>query len=277
MLIARYRDPGGSHLGLVEDGHVLEIAADAARIDVLGVLAATDLRSPQLLPVGPKAISDIQLLAPIAKPGKVICVGANYAAHAQESGMAVPDFPNVFAKFPSSLLDPGRDIELPDADPAVDYEGELCVVIGRQTRHIPKAGALACVAGYTVANDVSARTLQGRVSQWVVGKSCDTFCPLGPWLATADSIPDPGALRIQTLVDNEIMQDASTGDMVFDVATLIAYLSAVMTLEAGDIILTGTPDGVGAMRTPPRYLRAGQTVIVRIEGIGALVNPVVKA
>ncbi len=221
-----------------------------------------------------------RLLAPV-EPVNVICIGKNYAEHAAEMGGEGPARPIVFMKPTSALNDPGGAIRLPACShgPEVDYEGELAVVIGTPGRDIPKDNALDHVLGYTCANDVSARWWQkkGSGGQWVRGKGFDSFCPLGPVLVTADEIPDPQALTLTTTLNGEEMQRGHTGDMIFSVAGLISFLSQDTTLLAGTVILTGTPAGVGAGRTPPVFLKAGDEVVVEIEGIGKLVNPVVGA
>ena len=213
---------------------------------------------------------------PLTRPGKIICVGRNYASHARELGHEVPTRPILFAKFATSIIGPRDDIVRPVGVDDLDYEGELCVVIGRAGRHIPRERALEYVTGYCCANDVSARAAQLQSGdQWLRGKSFDTFCPLGPALVTRDEVPDPQALRIRTWVDGELRQDDSTANMIFDVATLISYCSDAFTLEPGDIILTGTPPGVGMGRTPPAWLEPGQLCEIEIEGLGRLANRVV--
>ncbi len=220
-----------------------------------------------------------RVLAPVEPPA-ILCIGLNYRQHAMETNAPLPQFPVLFMKNPASLQHPGAPIEIPRwlASGRVDYECELAVVIGRRAKNVPRAEALDYVLGYTCANDVSARDWQkeGGGSQWCRGKSFDTFCPLGPCLVTPDEIPNPNALRISTTVSGEVLQDWSTDDMIFDVPTLIEFLSGSMTLLPGTVILTGTPHGVGMARTPPRWLRAGDSVTVEIEGIGQLTNPVVE-
>jgi len=217
-----------------------------------------------------------RLLAPV-QPPNILALGLNYRKHAAETGVPLPDEPVLFLKATSSVIGPGEPILLPAAGPGeVDVEAELGIVIGRRVKNVPPAGALEAVLGYTCANDVSARDWQIRrqKKQWARGKSFDTFCPVGPCLVTRDEIPDPGSLRIRTILNGEVLQDASTSDMIFDAAAVIANLSKSMTLLPGTLILTGTPEGVGFTRTPPRYLAAGDTVTVSIEGIGELTNPV---
>ena len=218
------------------------------------------------------------LLAPL-EPRLILGIGLNYRRHAEETGAALPERPVLFMKSPAALQHPNAAIELPTtlASHAVDAEGELAVVIGRPCRNVRRQEALDHVLGYTCANDVSARDWQKDWGggQWCRGKTFDTFAPLGPWLTTADSLPDPQALRLRTSVNGVTVQDSSTADMIFSVAVLIEFLSASTTLPAGTVILTGTPEGVGMAATPPRWLKRGDTVSISIEGIGTLTNPVV--
>lgn len=277
MIVARAQFRGRTILGVVEGDAIRPIRADAFEggmsIDregvVVGLAAALAGALEASLP-----LREVRLTAPVPRPGKIICVGANYRAHADEARVKVPDFPEIFAKFDNAIIGPGDPIPANGPDPRVDWEGELAVVIGRTTRQVAEPEALGAVAGYTVANDISARTWQTRVSQWVTGKTFDGFCPLGPWLATPDEVPDPQALRLTTILNGETVQDASTNAMLFPISTLIAYLSSVITLEAGDLILTGTPEGVGLHRTPPRFLVPGDRIAVEVERVGRLENPV---
>jgi 2-keto-4-pentenoate hydratase/2-oxohepta-3-ene-1,7-dioic acid hydratase in catechol pathway len=283
MLIARYSDDQGVHLGVVEGSTVrsidtsgMALTEDASRIGV-AALAAAGWSDERPLPLGaPQPLDSVRLLAPVPRPDKILCVGVNYGLHAAEANLAPPPFPEIFAKFPNAIQDPGGPIVLLGGDPAVDYEGELTVVIGSVARNLTPETALAAVAGYTVGNDVSARTIQLRVSQWVAGKTPDTFCPIGPWMATSGTVGDPQALTISTVIGDEMLQSASTAQMIFTVVHLLVYLSSLVTLRPGDLILTGTPAGVGHSRKPPRYLQAGDTVEIAIERIGTLRNPVVS-
>jgi 2-keto-4-pentenoate hydratase/2-oxohepta-3-ene-1,7-dioic acid hydratase in catechol pathway len=210
---------------------------------------------------------------PFARPGKIVCVGLNYRDHAEESGMKPPERPLVFAKWSSSLIGPGEPILLPEQAKEVDYEAELGVLIGTRARGVSAAEALDHVAGYLCANEVSARDIQFADGQWTRGKSFDTFGPVGPAVPAAH-VPDPQALRIRCLLNGEVVQDSSTAQMVFTVAEVIAFVSDGITLEPGDLILTGTPAGVGLGRKPPVYLADGDHVTVEIEGVGTLTNPV---
>lgn len=219
-------------------------------------------------------------LAPLS-PTNIFCIGLNYREHAAESGAALPSNPVVFMKPTTTLCHPGDPIRLPACqhDHEVDYECELAVVIGKETRNVSEQEALGRVLGYTCGNDVSARHWQahGGGGQWIRGKGFDTFCPLGPVLVTADEIADPQALRIRTLLNGKVMQDHTTGDMIFPVAHLISFLSQDTTLLPGTVIMTGTPQGVGFARKPPVWLHAGDEVVVEIDGIGRLANPVAAA
>ena len=215
---------------------------------------------------------DIELLAPIPRPGKIIAVGLNYSDHALESEMEAPKWPLIFSKFSSSVIGPGDTVELPNGSEQVDWEAELGVVIGRETRDINQEDALDAVLGYTCVNDVSARDFQFADGQWQRGKSCHTFCPLGPEIVTTDEIPDPQVLSIRLLLNGTAMQDANTADMIFDVRRLVSHLSSFTVLEPGDVIATGTPPGCGFAMDPPIYLQSGDEMIVCIDQIGELYN-----
>jgi len=223
----------------------------------------------------PRPVSGLRLLAPILKPDKIICVGLNYRDHAAESGQAVPEEPILFAKFRNSIVGHRAPVRVPRAAAAqVDYEAELAVVIGRAASRVSVGAAPAYIAGYTCANDVSARDLQARVSQWLHGKAIDTFLPLGPWMVTPDEIPDPQSLGIRCTVNGEVLQDSNTREMIFGPAELVSFISQTITLLPGDVISTGTPPGVGSARKPPRFLKPGDLVVVSVEGIGELENRV---
>jgi 2-keto-4-pentenoate hydratase/2-oxohepta-3-ene-1,7-dioic acid hydratase in catechol pathway len=223
-------------------------------------------------------LADTRLQAPLPRPAKnIVCVGLNYADHARETGQEVSPYPVFFTKPPTTVIGPETPIPwYPSVSTRIDWEAELAVVIGRTGRDIPEEAALQHVFGYTIANDVSARDLQRRHVQWYKGKSLDGFCPLGPWIVTSDEIPDPQALGIRLRVNGEPKQDSSTSQMIYPLARLIAVLSAGLTLEAGDLLITGTPAGVGFVRQPPEYLRPGDLVEAEIEGIGVLRNPVAQ-
>jgi 2-keto-4-pentenoate hydratase/2-oxohepta-3-ene-1,7-dioic acid hydratase in catechol pathway len=217
----------------------------------------------------------IHLRAPIARPPKIICIGLNYRDHAEEGKMALPEVPTVFCKYATSIIGPGDAIVLPKNSVKPDYEAEFVVVIGKRGRHIPEEEWRDYVFGYSILNDVSARDFQMATTQWTMGKTFDTFAPFGPAIVTADEVEDPHNLAISLTLNGEMMQNSNTGNMIFQTPKLISFLSSVMTLEPGDIISTGTPAGVGFARKPPRWLRPGDEVTVRIEGLGELTNPVV--
>jgi 2-keto-4-pentenoate hydratase/2-oxohepta-3-ene-1,7-dioic acid hydratase in catechol pathway len=220
----------------------------------------------------------VKLLPPVPDPPKIVCLGLNYRDHAAETGAKIPAEPVLFSKFATALLGPGRPIVLPAVSKKVDYEAELVLVVGKGGRRLTAAAALGHVAGYAVGHDVSARDWQlekdGR--QWLAGKTFDTFAPLGPWLVTADEVPDPHNLAISLRLNGETMQNGNTRDMIFTAGVALAYISQVVTLQPGDLVFTGTPAGVGTARKPPVWLKGGDVVEVEIEGLGVLRNPVVQ-
>ncbi len=215
------------------------------------------------------------LCAPVPKPGKIICIGLNYRDHAAEAKMALPEVPTVFSKYGNTVTGHRQPIVLPRNSEKPDYEAEFAVVVGAGGRHIKAENWRDHVFGYTIVNDVSARDFQMQTSQWTMGKTFDTFAPMGPMVTTADEIEDPHALAISLTINGETMQDSNTSNLVFGVPQLIAFLSSVMTLSPGDIISTGTPAGVGFAHKPPRWLKAGDEVAIEIAGLGRLVNPVI--
>jgi 2-keto-4-pentenoate hydratase/2-oxohepta-3-ene-1,7-dioic acid hydratase in catechol pathway len=212
---------------------------------------------------------------PIERPGKIVCVGLNYRDHADEQGVDLPAEPLLFAKWPNSLIGPGEAIAIPPIVTQCDYEAELAVVVGARVKRVSKENALDAVRGYLCANDVTARDLQFSDGQWSRGKSPDTFCPVGPRLVPAAEVPNPHALWIRTSVNGEVLQDSTTANMVFGVDEILSHASQAITLEPGDLVLTGTPAGVGIFRTPKRLLEPGDEVTIEIEGLGTLTNPVV--
>ena len=264
MKIIRHLSPSGpAHAALQPDGSAREIAGD-----ILGEFRVTD-----------RTVQPGKLLAPL-QPTGILAIGLNYRKHAEEGGKGVPERPMLFMKSLNTVQHPGDPIEIPQKlrSTEVDYECELAVVIGRRCKNVSRAEALNYVLGYTCANDVSARDWQQRWGggQFCQGKSFDTFCPLGPVLVTRDEIPNPNNLDIKTILNGTALQDWNTNDMVFDVPTLIEFLSASKTLLPGTVILTGTPHGVGFARKPPVFLQPGDTISIAIEGIGTLTNPVVN-
>jgi len=246
---------------------VLEALCGTLQVDgMAGLMSACLLREEEL---------DYAPCVPA--PGKILCIGLNYRRHAEETGAPIPETPVVFGKFSNALSAHNRDIPMPDTSTMVDYEAELAIVIGKKTRNVSTEDALSSVFGYCAANDVSARDLQKRTSQWLLGKSCDGFCPLGPYLVTSDEVPDPDALAIRSAVNGQQRQSSNTRDMIFSCAEIISYISRHMTLEPGDVILTGTPEGVVFGMAPDKqvYLAEGDVVTVEIEGLGLLQNRMV--
>ena len=268
LAVADLRVPG-DRLGLLRGGETSMAAARSALQFVEEQGLANQLEGLC------HALPGVELLAPILRPGKIVCVGLNYHSHLAEIGEPVPEYPILFHKAATSLIGHRQSIVLPRVSRQVDYEGELAVVIGRRAKYVPEPEALSYVAGYTCANDVSAHDLEFRTSQWTSGKMLDTFCPLGPVLRTRDEVPDPGRLRLRTVLNGQTVQEACTSDMVFSVPFLVSYISSLATLEPGDLILTGTPAGIGCNRRPQVFLRPGDHVSVWIDGIGTLTNPVV--
>lgn len=222
-----------------------------------------------------RPLDQVRLKAPVPQPKKIIAVGLNYADHAAEQGRTPPEKPVYFGIYANAVIGPGEDIELPPNSDQVDWEAELAVVMGRGGRNIPEERALDYVAGYTVYNDISARDMQFSDRQFFRGKGCDTFAPMGPWLATTDEVRDPHSLPISCRVNGTLMQSSNTSDLIFRIPFLISYLSRSMSWEAGDILSTGTPGGVGKFRNPPIFLKAGDSVSVTVGKIGTLTNSVV--
>ena len=216
----------------------------------------------------------VKILAPIQNPEKIICIGLNYADHAEESGMAIPEEPIVFSKYASTIIGPGDEIRVPPSSSKTDYEVELVVVIGKRGKDISEADALDHVAGYTIGHDVSARDyqLEKPGGQWMLGKTFDTFAPIGPEIVTSDEVGDPHALGIRCILNGDTVQDSTTAQLIFKVPQLVAYLSHVFTLAPGDLIFTGTPPGVGMARDPQLWLKPGDTVVCEVDGLGRLEN-----
>jgi 2-keto-4-pentenoate hydratase/2-oxohepta-3-ene-1,7-dioic acid hydratase in catechol pathway len=221
--------------------------------------------------------SEAYWLAPVPRPGKLICIGLNYRDHAAESNMPIPERPVVFSKFATAVIAPGEPVLLPATSVQVDYEAELAVVIGRRAKNVSASRAFEYVLGYTAFNDVSARDFQFADGQWQRGKSCDTFAPMGPKIVTTDVVPNPHKLSIKLTLNGQTMQDSNTDQLIFGVPELIEFLSETITLEPGDVIATGTPPGVGFARKPPVFLQPGDEMEVDIEGVGKLNTPVIAA
>lgn len=222
-------------------------------------------------------LQDVRLTAPIPNPSKVVAIGQNYRDHCLEQHAPIPERPIIFAKFPTAVIGQHESITWnPDLTQQVDYEAELAVVIGKRAKNVPQAKAYDYIAGYMNANDVSARDLQFGDKQWVRGKSLDTFCPLGPYLVTQDDVPDPHNLKIRAMLNGNVMQDSNTNNLIFNVPYLLEFITKAFTLLPGDIVLTGTPHGVGVFRDPQIFMKPGDTITIEIEHLGTLTNPVVE-
>jgi 2-keto-4-pentenoate hydratase/2-oxohepta-3-ene-1,7-dioic acid hydratase in catechol pathway len=277
MRLVTFDNCGSPTPGVRLGDRVHDLSWFAPSLELVVELMADGLDTPTGVERAPSLpLGEVTLLPPLLQPGKIVCVGLNYASHAAETGAQLPDFPVLFPRWPNSLVGHGGALVVPSVSEQLDYEGELVAVIGRGGRHIPRDAALGHVFGYPIFNDASVRDVQFRTSQFTPGKTFDGTGGFGPELVTADELPPGGAgLRLTTTVGEEVLQDATTDQMLFDVAHLVHLVSGVMTLDPGDVIVTGTPEGVGAARTPQRWLRPGETVEVTIEGIGTLRNAVV--
>ena len=281
MKFVTFRHQNHSHAGVAVANQVFSLA-EAGFHTVLDVIeggpdALHRVRSfaETGAPGASFPIDSVQLLAPIPRPPKIICIGLNYRDHAIESKLEIPTTPVVFSKYASSVIGTGEAIVLPKNSVKPDYEAEFAVVIGKNGRHIKAENWEEYVFGYTNLNDVSARDFQMATSQWMIGKTFDTFAPMGPYLVTKDEIADPHNLNISLTINGETLQKSNTRELIFRIPQLIEHLSSVFTLEPGDVISTGTPSGVGFSFNPPRWLRAGDSVTVKVEGLGELTNPVV--
>jgi 2-keto-4-pentenoate hydratase/2-oxohepta-3-ene-1,7-dioic acid hydratase in catechol pathway len=280
MKIVRYVEKGGVKLGAAKGDGVVELTR---RFPSLSDNTIELIRQwHQLKPDAERIVSesapdaclaDVHLLAPVARPGKVMAIGLNYADHIKESGQEVPRHQVWFTKAVTSINGPFDPIELPIASKLVDYEAELVVIIGKRSKHVPKESAAEAVFGYCAGNDVSVRDWQLRTPQWVLGKSFDTHAPIGPWIVTADELGDPHTMGIRCLVNGEVRQTSNTGNLVFNVYDQIAHLSQAMTLEPGDLIFTGTHGGGGGAMKPPKFLKAGDKVRVEIDLVNDFLNP----
>lgn len=283
MRIVNFKKNGVATLGVRRDGELIDlsVADGGLPTDLAALLAAGKgalakaARAARRAPKRAVVKAPRTFLPPIENPGKIICVGLNYIDHAAEAGLKPPDYPILFLRVPSSVVGHGQAIIRPKASKHFDYECEMVVVIGRRGRHIAKSKALDYVAGYSVANEGSIRDFQMRSSQWTLGKNFDKTGSWGPDFVTADELPKGGkGLKIETRLNGRVLQSSSTSNMIFDTQTLVSVASKVMTLEPGDIILTGTPHGVGFVRKPPIFMKAGDVLEIEIEGIGLLRNPV---
>ena len=283
MRLVTFRTAAGTVApGVMDGGAAVVELASAGFPDAISVIAGgAEARArveawARNAPAGSRfALDSVKLLAPVPRPPKIVCVGLNYADHAREAKLETPKVPTIFAKFPTAASGPGDPIVLPKVSRQPDYEAEFAFVIGRGGRHVPRDRWREHVFGYMNFNDVSARDYQTATSQWMMGKTFDTFAPMGPWLVSADEIPDPHALDISLTLNGETMQRSNTRNLIFGVGELVEFLSSVFTLEPGDVVSTGTPAGVGFARQPPRYLRPGDEVVVEVQGLGRLSNPVV--
>jgi 2-keto-4-pentenoate hydratase/2-oxohepta-3-ene-1,7-dioic acid hydratase in catechol pathway len=281
-----------AHAAMRRTGKLPTASPAALRSDMLSLLqagppalasarAALDFMAKRpALPVGEQALypfSEIKLLAPVPRPGKILCSGINYRGHKEENPNAtLPTEPFFFSKLPSAVIGPGEPIVHPRQTQQLDYEVEFAVVIGKPMRKTAEREVMESLAGYTILHDVSARDVQFKDNQITLGKNFDTFCPLGPCLVTPDELTDPGNVKLRSLLNGRVMQEGSTADWIFPLPTLLHRLSQVMTLEPGDVVSTGTPAGVGIFRKPPLFLKPGDVVRLEIEGIGVLENPVVS-
>jgi acylpyruvate hydrolase len=271
MRLVTIRTANGTRAGRVDGGRVVELDAP----DVGALLARPDWAEFAGADGGAasQAVDDADLAPVVPWPSKIICLGLNYASHIKEMGHELPRYPTLFAKFPGTLIGARDAIQLPRVSEQVDWEVELGLVIGRRARNVSVEEAPAAIAGYTVVNDVSVRDYQRRTSQFLSGKIFERTTPVGPAVVTLDELPDGGAdLVVRCEVDGELMQESRTSDLLFGPAEIISYVSEIITLEPGDLIATGTPAGVGAARTPPVWLRAGQVVRTVVEGVGECVN-----
>ena len=279
MKFVTFRRSGGPpEAGVLADDRVISLAG-AGFADILAVLAGGSLArakvdnwiyQPAADDVLPLAL--VHLMAPVPRPPKLICVGLNYRDHAAEANMEIPHVPTIFSKFPNVVIGPGDAIVLPKNSTRPDYEAELAFVIGKGGRHIAAQNWREHVFGYTIVNDVSARDFQMATSQWLMGKTFDTFAPMGPAIVTEDEVPDPHALDISLEIGGEILQRSNTRELIFRIPEIVEHISSVVTLESGDVIATGTPAGVGFARKPPRFLQPGDEVVIRIQGLGELRN-----
>jgi 2-keto-4-pentenoate hydratase/2-oxohepta-3-ene-1,7-dioic acid hydratase in catechol pathway len=277
MRIARVTKDG--KIGLAaKSGDRVTIAFGAELADIDSHLAAGTLDQAGAKAAAGEVVDEASLtfLPPVVRPSKIICLGLNYRDHAEESGLGIPEFPVLFARFPSSLIGHRAPIILPKVSSELDWEAELVVVLAKGGKHITEADALDHVAAYSVFNDASIRDYQLRTPQWTAGKNFDDTGAFGPWLVTPDELPAGAAgLQIECRVNGEVMQSSNTGNLIFDTATTIAHLSSFMTLEAGDVLVMGTPGGVGVARNPQVWMKAGDVCEVEIEGVGLLSNPIV--
>jgi 2-keto-4-pentenoate hydratase/2-oxohepta-3-ene-1,7-dioic acid hydratase in catechol pathway len=277
-LITFHRKTGAApEPGVLQKGTIYPLTPFGyADVESFIAAGAAALQSAQALisnsGIGTVPLSSVQLLSPLLRPPRIFCVGLNYQDHATESKMVVQAVPTIFMKLASAITGPDSDIVLPLNSLQPDYEAELAVVIGQTARNVTRDNWRECVFGYTILNDVSARDVQLATSQWTLGKSFPTFCPIGPWVVTADELTDPHSLDVTLTIGGETLQHANTRDLIFDIPAVLGYISAIVPLQPGDIVSTGTPQGVGLGRTPQRWLRPGEEVAIEVSGIGRLAN-----
>jgi 2-keto-4-pentenoate hydratase/2-oxohepta-3-ene-1,7-dioic acid hydratase in catechol pathway len=265
----------GQRPGLVVDGGVVDLSAEGFKDTIAFMHAPASVQADVARLKPGIAMDGVKLLAPVQAPPRIFGIGVNYAEHAAESGTETQKVPTVFIVLSSAVVGPGDDVVLPKASTKVDYEAELAVVIGKPGYQVPAAKAMDHVFGYTIMNDVSARDVQRATTQWSLGKSFPTFAPMGPWIVSKDEVPDPHALDISLTIGGEKLQDSNTHLLIFQIPALIEYISGIVPLQVGDVISTGTPAGVGMGRTPQRWLKPGEEMVIAIQGIGELRNKLV--
>ena len=280
MRLATFQYQGHTRIGVVHGDHVADLSGvtDLPRemTALLEAGAETLARAARAAASAPRLpLAGVTLCAPILRPPKILAVGLNYADHVAETGAQTPKQPIIFNKQSTAAHPPHAPFHMPRVSTALDYEGELGIVIGRRCRHVPRERAREVIAGYTIVNDVSVRDWQMRVPTMTMGKSFDTHCPMGPWIVTSDELPDPHGLDLKTWVNGELRQSSNTKQLIYDCFALIEHLTTVFTLEPGDLISTGTPGGVGVAMKPPKFLKVGDVVRIAIEGIGEIENAVV--
>ncbi len=282
MRLVAFEEAGSARLGVAENNNVVDLAAAAPSLprDLVGLIAMGRRGLEQAADAAQKAtarkpLDGLRLLPPVPRPGKIVCLGLNYADHAAEGGNAKPEYPSFFMRVGTSLVAHNQPILRPRCSDKLDYEAELAVIIGKTARHVKKADALSYVAGYSCFNDATLRDYQRKTSQWTIGKNFDATGGFGPWFVTADEVPNGAAGRaIRSKLNGQVMQNANTRDMLFPVDETIELLTECLTLEPGDVIAMGTPSGVGYARKPPVWMKAGDVIEIEIEGIGTLRNPI---
>lgn len=275
MKLVTFEEGGNVRPGLVVDGGIVDLSAEGFKdaIDFIG--AQESVQADVAKKRASLALDKVKLLAPVPAPPRIFGIGVNYAEHAKESGHDTQKVPTVFPVMSSAVVGPNHDVIIPKASSMVDYEAELAVVIGKAGYQIPVSQAMDHVFGYTIMNDVSARDVQRATTQWSLGKSFPTFAPMGPWVVTKDEIADPHALGISLTIGGEKLQGSNTSMLIFKIPALVEYISGITPLQVGDVISTGTPAGVGMGRNPQRWLRAGEEMVIHIDGVGELRNRLV--